>query len=78
MKLLQIDSSARAASVTRQLTARAAEEWKNNHPDGEVIHRDLSATHIPLITDDWGATNCGRRTRSLSERPCTTSLFHPR
>lgn len=56
MKLLQIDSSARAASVTRQLTARAAEEWKNNHPDGEVIHRDLSATHIPLITDDWGAT----------------------
>jgi FMN-dependent NADH-azoreductase len=56
MKLLQIDSSARAVSVTRQLTARAAEEWKKNHPDGEVIHRDLSATHIPPITDDWGAT----------------------
>ena len=56
MKLLQIDSSARAASVTRQLTARAAEEWKKEHPDGEVIHRDLSATQIPPITDDWGAT----------------------
>jgi FMN-dependent NADH-azoreductase len=56
MKLLRIDSSARAASVTRQLTARAAEEWKKNHPDGEVIHRDLSATEIPPITDDWGGT----------------------
>jgi FMN-dependent NADH-azoreductase len=56
MKLLRIDSSARAASVTRRLTARAAEEWKKNHPDGGVIHRDLSAMQIPLITDDWGAT----------------------
>jgi FMN-dependent NADH-azoreductase len=56
MKLLRIDSSARAASVTRRLTARAAEEWKKNHPDGEVIHRDLSAMQIPPITDDWGAT----------------------
>src|SRR3984957_11687112 len=56
MKLLRIDSSARAASVTRQLTARAAEEWKKNHPDGEVIARDLSAIQIPPITDDWGAT----------------------
>jgi FMN-dependent NADH-azoreductase len=56
MKLLRIDSSARAASVTRRLTARAAEEWKKNHPDGEVIHRDLSAMQIPPITDYWGAT----------------------
>src|ERR1700686_3141240 len=56
MKLLRIDSSARTASVTRQLTARAAEEWKENYPDGDVIHRDLSATQLPPITDDWSAT----------------------
>jgi FMN-dependent NADH-azoreductase len=56
MKLLRIDSSARAASVTRRLTARAAQESKKNHPDGGVIHRDLSAMQIPPITDDWGAT----------------------
>src|SRR6202521_2338915 len=37
MKLLRIDSSARTASVTRQLTARAAEEWKKNNPDGDVM-----------------------------------------
>jgi len=56
MKLLQIDSSARASSVTRRLTAKFAEDWRENHPDGEVIHRDLSATALPLITDDWNAT----------------------
>ena len=56
MKLLRIDSSARTASVTRQLTAKAAEAWKENNPDGDVIHRDLSAMQIPPITDDWSAT----------------------
>jgi FMN-dependent NADH-azoreductase len=55
MKLLQIDSSARASSITRRLTAKFAEGWQENHPDGEVIYRDLSATTIPPITDDWGA-----------------------
>jgi FMN-dependent NADH-azoreductase len=56
MKLLQIDSSARTSSVTRRLTTKFAEEWKKNHTDGEVIERDLSATTLPLITDDWSAT----------------------
>jgi FMN-dependent NADH-azoreductase len=56
MKLLRIDSSARTASVTRQLTARAAEEWKENNPGGDVIHRDLSAIQMPAVTDDWSAT----------------------
>ena len=39
MKLLQIDSSARTSSVTRRLTAKFAEEWKKNHPNGKVAHR---------------------------------------
>ena len=56
MKLLQIDSSARAGSVTRRLTAKFAEEWRTSHPSGEVIQRDLSTTTLPLITDDWNAT----------------------
>src|SRR5215831_175237 len=55
MKLLQIDSSARTSSVTRRLTARFAEEWQKHHPDGQVIYRDLAATTLPPITDDWGA-----------------------
>ncbi len=56
MKLLQIDSSARTSSVTRRLTTKFAEEWRKNHPDGDVTQRDLSATALPLITDDWIAT----------------------
>jgi FMN-dependent NADH-azoreductase len=57
MKLLQIDSSARTSSVTRQLTAKFVGEWKKNHPAGEVIQRDLATTILPYITDDWGGTH---------------------
>jgi len=39
--------------VTRRLTTKFAEEWRKNHPDGDVTQRDLSATALPLITDDW-------------------------
>jgi FMN-dependent NADH-azoreductase len=56
MKLLQVDSSGRSTSVTRKLTAKFAEEWKKSYPTGRLIHRDLAATVVPLITDDWGAT----------------------
>jgi len=56
MKLLQIDSSARSRSVTRQLTAKFVEEWKKSHPAGEVMQRDLATTMLPQITDDWDGT----------------------
>jgi FMN-dependent NADH-azoreductase len=53
MKLLRIDSSARGGSISRKLTARFAEAWKNQHPGGKVVERDLSATSLPAITDEW-------------------------
>jgi len=68
MRLLRIDSSARTASVTRQLTARSAEEWKKNHPDGEVIYRDLLATKLPPITDDWSAAHLEASKLSPAQR----------
>ena len=68
MRLLQIDSSARSASVTRQLTARAAEEWKKNYPGGEVVYRDLSVAHLPPITDDWSATHMEASRLSPAQR----------
>ena len=68
MKLLRIDSSARGSSVTRQLTARTAEEWQKSHPDGDVIHRELSVTQLPPITDDWGATQLEASKLSLAQR----------
>jgi FMN-dependent NADH-azoreductase len=68
MKLLQIDSSARTSSVTRRLTAKFAAHWRENHPDGEVIRRDLSATFLPLITDAWAATQVDDSKRTAAER----------
>lgn len=68
MKLLQVDSSARASSVSRRLTNRFAEEWKKNHPEGKVIHRDLSATVLPPITDDWGAASLEESTLTPAQR----------
>ena len=68
MKLLQIDSSARAGSVTRRLTSKFADEWKQRHPAGEVIQRDLSTSSLPQITDDWNATHIEPSKRSPSQR----------
>jgi FMN-dependent NADH-azoreductase len=53
MQLLRIDSSARRNSVSRQLTAHFVEAWQHEHPDGTVIERDLAATALPHITDEW-------------------------
>src|SRR6202049_3797669 len=53
MKLLRVDSSARRNSVSRQLTARFVEAWQQEHPDGTVVERDLAATPLPHVTDEW-------------------------
>src|ERR1700692_1787512 len=53
MTLLRIDSSARRNSVSRQLTQAFIETWKKENPAGQVIDRDLAATPLPLITDEW-------------------------
>ena len=68
MKLLHIDSSARAGSVSRRLTAKFSDEWRANHPTGEVMRRDLSTTTLPLITDDWSATYIEPSKLSPSQR----------
>src|SRR2546422_3885277 len=61
---------------TRQLTARFVAEWKESHPDGEVIHRDLSATTLPLITDDWGAPQLEESKRSEEHTSELQSRLH--
>jgi len=53
MKLLRVDSSARRNSVSRQLTGRFVEEWKREHPHGEVIERDLATSDLPPINDEF-------------------------
>jgi len=53
MKLLQVDASPRRDSISRQLTAHFVANWKKQFPQGEVIHRDLAKSSIPLINNDW-------------------------
>ena len=69
MRLLRIDSSARGTSVTRKLTGAFAGAWKRENPEGEVLERDLSATPLLHITDDWAATyaDAGKITKSHQE-----------
>jgi FMN-dependent NADH-azoreductase len=52
--LLHIDSSPRdGRSHSRQLTASFAAVWRKANPDGDVIHRDLGLTPVPLVSEDW-------------------------
>lgn len=56
MNLLRIDSSARASSESRRLTARFVQYWKSENPAGSITERDLATTALPHITDHWSAT----------------------
>ena len=48
--LLHIDSSVRGeVSVSRRLTARAADRWRGAHPGGTVTYRDLGTNPIPHL-----------------------------
>lgn len=52
--LLEIDSSPLGErSISRQLTREFVAHWKQAHPDGLVIKRDLNATSIPPIDAPW-------------------------
>jgi FMN-dependent NADH-azoreductase len=52
--LLHIDSSPLyGRSVSRELTAAFVTQWRDSHPDGGVIERDLNATVIPPINAEW-------------------------
>src|SRR6201986_1107854 len=53
--LLKIDSSplGGGASFSRHLTAEFEQGWKETHPQGEVITRDLATTQLPVVTADW-------------------------
>lgn len=48
--LLHIDASVQGdQSVSRRLTARAADRWRAAHPGGTVTYRDLAADPLPHL-----------------------------
>ena len=53
--LLHIDSSIQGdRSVSRRLTARAADRWLAAHPGGTVTYRDLATAPIPHLDAESG------------------------
>lgn len=56
--LLHVDSSIQSdRSVSRRLTARAADRWRAAHPHGTITYRDLAAEPVPHLD----AANGGSR-----------------
>jgi len=52
--LLHIDSSPLGeASISRNLSSEFVRRWKQAHPQGEVIARDLTTTQFPGIDAQW-------------------------
>jgi FMN-dependent NADH-azoreductase len=51
--LLHLDSSPLDSSISRELTKEFVKTWKSNHPDGRVIHRDLTTTALKPVDAAW-------------------------
>ncbi len=52
--LLALEVSPRGdRSISRALGKRFVEDWQALNPDGTVIHRDLNASRIPYMDNDW-------------------------
>ncbi|MET0897558.1 MAG: NAD(P)H-dependent oxidoreductase [Mycobacterium sp.] len=48
--LLHLDTSIQGdRSISRRLTARAADQWRTAHPDGTVTYRDLGSDPVPHL-----------------------------
>lgn len=52
--LLSLEVSPRGdRSISRALGKCFVEHWKQNNPDGLVVSRDLNASRIPYMDNDW-------------------------
>ena len=52
--LLALDVSPRGdRSISRALGKRFVEHWQARNPGGTVIYRDLNASRIPYMDNDW-------------------------
>ena len=53
--LLRVDSSpfSGEASFSRQLTSEFVAQWRDSHPDGRVMERDLAKTALEPVNAEW-------------------------
>ena len=71
--LIHIDSSVQGdRSVSRRLTARAAERWRATHPGGTVTYRDLAVNPIPHLD---AATGTARLVPADQRTPAQEASF---
>jgi FMN-dependent NADH-azoreductase len=56
--LLRIDSSPLGeSSISRRLSDEFVQQWKQLHPEGEVITRDLTVTNLRPVDAEWIAAS---------------------
>jgi len=55
MTILHLDSSPRAASHSRALSAEAVTQLQSRFPDTSVVYHDLSHEAIPFVSEEWVA-----------------------
>src|ERR1700712_1784019 len=73
--LLHIDSSIQGdRSISRRLTARAAERWLATHPGGTVTYRDLGASPIPHFDTASGTARMVPAAQHAAEQPASYAL----
>jgi len=53
MTILHLDSSPRAASHSRALSAEAVAQLQSRFPDASVVYHDLSRESLPFVNDEW-------------------------
>ena len=52
--LLVIEASPRGPySVSRRLSEQFADKWREQHPNGQVLVRDLATSHVPFVNLPW-------------------------
>lgn len=71
--LLHLDSSFQGdSSVSRRLTAQAAQRWQLTHPRGTVTYRDLAADPVPHLDAETGMA---RLVRAAERTPAQHASF---
>ena len=72
--LLHLDSSPLASSISRELTAEFVNTWTAAHPDGTVIHRDLTLNPPTPLDAQWIGANFTPEASRTPEQKSLLSL----
>src|SRR6266852_4744710 len=67
--LLKIDVSTRGPlSISRKLSSRFLEQWRQVHTNGKVIERDIATTEIPFLQLPWIVANFNKASARTDEQ----------